>query len=202
MVQWVNPYLSDHFTATTTRIITVTSKWARWRLQSPTSRFISQPYFQAQIKENIKPSRHWPLYGDSTGHWWIPLTKDQKREKCFHLMTSSWSRDTNHTNSITFTKTKQTITNPRVYYGDYYVIVELSFEQIISGDLVHEVLPWLYFKSQLTSSGVFGLSFLKLADVVKSPFTETISSRGRLFHTKRGVDGSIRSWCVQSFHPD
>ena len=33
---------------------------------------------QAQIKENIKAPRHWPLCGEVTG------------TKCFHLMTSSW----------------------------------------------------------------------------------------------------------------
>ena len=34
-------------------------------------------------------SRHWPLWGEFTGDRWIPRTKDQKRGKCFHLMTSS-----------------------------------------------------------------------------------------------------------------
>ena len=43
--------------------ITVTSKWARWRLKSTASRLFTQPYIQAQIKENIKAPRHWPL-------WW------------------------------------------------------------------------------------------------------------------------------------
>ena len=32
---------------------------------------------QAHIKENIKDPRHWSLWGDSTGHRWIPLTKGQ-----------------------------------------------------------------------------------------------------------------------------
>ena len=31
--------------------ITVTSKWARWRLKSPASRLFIQPFIQAQIKE-------------------------------------------------------------------------------------------------------------------------------------------------------
>ena len=52
--------------------------------QSPASRLY------AQFKENIKASRHWPLWGESTRHRWIPLTKGQRRGKCFHLMTSSW----------------------------------------------------------------------------------------------------------------
>ena len=43
----------------------------------------------AQIKENIKALRHWPLGGESTGHRWIPLTKDQLTGKSFHWMTSS-----------------------------------------------------------------------------------------------------------------
>ena len=32
---------------------------------------------QAEIKENIKAHRHWPLWEESTGHRWIPLTKGQ-----------------------------------------------------------------------------------------------------------------------------
>ena len=38
---------------------------------------IVQPFVQAQIKENIKAPRHWPLWGESTGDRRIPLTKDQ-----------------------------------------------------------------------------------------------------------------------------
>ena len=41
--------------------ITVTSSWARWRLKSPASRLFAQPFVQAQIKENIKCPRDWPL---------------------------------------------------------------------------------------------------------------------------------------------
>ena len=47
-------------------------------------------FVQVRIKENIKALRHWPLWGESTGVRWIPLTKSQQRRKCFHLMTSSW----------------------------------------------------------------------------------------------------------------
>ena len=35
----------------------------------------AQPFVQAQIKENIKAPHHWPLWGESTGHLCIPLTK-------------------------------------------------------------------------------------------------------------------------------
>ena len=44
-----------------------------------------------QIKENTKALCHWPLWGESTGDRWIPLTMDQWCKKCFHLMTSSWT---------------------------------------------------------------------------------------------------------------
>ena len=33
--------------------------------------------FKAQIKENIKAPRHWPLWGKFTGDRWIPRTKGQ-----------------------------------------------------------------------------------------------------------------------------
>ena len=34
-------------------------------------------FIQAQIKENIKAPRRWPLWGEFTGDWWIPRTKGQ-----------------------------------------------------------------------------------------------------------------------------
>ena len=61
----------------------------RWRLKSPALRLFTQPLIQAQIKENIKAPRHWPLWGEFTGDRWIPRTKGQWRGKCFHLVTSS-----------------------------------------------------------------------------------------------------------------
>ena len=33
--------------------------------------------YQAQIKENIKAPRHWPLWGEFTGDRWIPRTNGQ-----------------------------------------------------------------------------------------------------------------------------
>ena len=53
--------------------ITVTSQWARWRLKSPASWVFTQLFIQAQIKENIKAPRHWPLCGPR----WIPRTNGQ-----------------------------------------------------------------------------------------------------------------------------
>ena len=49
-------------------------------LKSPASRLFTQPFIQAQIKENIKAPRHWPLWGESIGgpvnspHKW-PVTR-------------------------------------------------------------------------------------------------------------------------------
>ena len=36
-----------------------------------------KPFVYAQIKENIKAPRHWPLWGLFTGDRWIPRTKGQ-----------------------------------------------------------------------------------------------------------------------------
>ena len=38
---------------------------------------------QAQITENLKAPRHWPLWGESTDNCWIPLTKGQITRKMF-----------------------------------------------------------------------------------------------------------------------
>ena len=57
--------------------ITVTSQWTRWRLKSPASPLFTQSFIQAQIKENIKALRHWPLCEEFTGDWWIPRINGQ-----------------------------------------------------------------------------------------------------------------------------
>ena len=36
---------------------------------------VDEAFVQAQTKENIKAPRYWPLWGESTGNRWIPLTK-------------------------------------------------------------------------------------------------------------------------------
>ena len=41
-------------------------------LKSPASRLFTQPFIQAQIKENIKAPRHRPLCGEFTGSRWFP----------------------------------------------------------------------------------------------------------------------------------
>ena len=38
---------------------------------------IDQLFVQAQIKENIKDSRQWPLWGEFTDDRWIPRTNGQ-----------------------------------------------------------------------------------------------------------------------------
>ena len=58
--------------------------------QSPASRLFTQPFIQAQIKENIKAPRHWPWCGEITGDRWIPRTNGQLRGTCFHSMRFSW----------------------------------------------------------------------------------------------------------------
>ena len=60
------------------------------RINAFESWILNQPLIQVQIKVNIKAPRHWPLWREFTGDRWIPRTKDQLREKWFHLMTSSW----------------------------------------------------------------------------------------------------------------
>ena len=59
--------------------ITMTPQWARWRLKSPASPLFTQPFIGAQIKENIKAPRQWPLCGEFTGDRWIPRTNGQLR---------------------------------------------------------------------------------------------------------------------------
>ena len=39
--------------------------------------YFTQPFIQAQMKENIKAPRHWPLWGEFTCDRSIPHTKSQ-----------------------------------------------------------------------------------------------------------------------------
>ena len=54
--------------------ITMTSYWARWRLKSPASRVLTEPFIHTEIKENINAPRQWPLCGEFTGERLIPYT--------------------------------------------------------------------------------------------------------------------------------
>ena len=71
--------------------IAVKSWRAQWRIKSPAYRSFT-PVVQAQIKENIKALRHWPLLGELTGDRWIPYTKGQWRRNCFPFDGVSFSR--------------------------------------------------------------------------------------------------------------
>ena len=73
--------------------LTISLQWRQNGHDSVSNHSLTVVYstvIQAQIKENIKAPRHWPLCGEFTCHRWIPRTKGQLREKYFHLMTSSW----------------------------------------------------------------------------------------------------------------
>ena len=57
----------------------------RWEYHSKSSsRLFTQPFVQAQIKENTKAPRHWPLWGKFNSPHKEPVTR-----KCFHLMAPS-----------------------------------------------------------------------------------------------------------------
>ena len=60
--------------------ITMTSQWAWWRLRSPASRLFTQPFIRAQIKENFKVPRHWPLCGEYTGTGEFPHKRPVTRK--------------------------------------------------------------------------------------------------------------------------
>ena len=60
--------------------IIMTSWWARWRFKLLASRLFTQSFIQAQIKQNIKAPRHWPLCGEFTGDRWIPAQRASNAE--------------------------------------------------------------------------------------------------------------------------
>ena len=64
-------------------------------IMKASSRWFIQRIVQAEIKEDIKAACHWPLWWESTGDRWIPLTKGQWCGKKFHLM-KSWEGGKEH----------------------------------------------------------------------------------------------------------
>ena len=58
----------------------MTSQWPRRRLKSPASRLFTQSFIRAQIKENIKTLRHWPLCGEFTGTGEFPAQRPVTRK--------------------------------------------------------------------------------------------------------------------------
>ena len=63
---------------------------SRWRLKLPASPLFAQPFVHEQIKENIKASHHWHLWGESTGDRWFPSQRASNGEYvsiwCRHLV--------------------------------------------------------------------------------------------------------------------
>ena len=94
--------LCTHF-AHASVVTTMTSLWALWRLKSPASQLFTQRFIQAQIKENIKASRHWPLWWEFTGDRWMvnsPLKGPETRKMLPYddvIMVIYWMIDFSHT---------------------------------------------------------------------------------------------------------
>ena len=69
-------------------------KWNIWTLISgyhPLSRGSTWVWFNYRCKHvMLALPCHWPLWGEFTDDRWIPYTKSQWREKCLHLMTTSF----------------------------------------------------------------------------------------------------------------
>ena len=80
---WITVYIFDIFTL-------------HWRLNEHHD-VSNRRYFDflrihlfRRTSKKLKAPRHWPLWGESNGKLWIPLTKSQYRGKCFHSMTPLW----------------------------------------------------------------------------------------------------------------
>ena len=95
-------------------------------------------------QRNIKVPRHWPLWGESTIYWWIPLTKGQSREKWFHLMTSSWVKSS----VITEARCRVSIMNSSKESWAYSLIVNTLYfnkynYEFLGWDFINDCLiPW------------------------------------------------------------
>ena len=133
-------------------VITVTSWWARLRLESPASPLFTQPVIRVQIKENIKAPRQWPLCGKFTGDRWIPCTNGQQRGKCTHFMTSSWLQNCLRSirkllRIISFVKSEMSRTRSRKRHLYSAKSSQCKFHAycIILNDTISEFLSYIFF---------------------------------------------------------
>ena len=79
--------------------ITVTSQWARRCLKSPASPLFTQPFIQAQIKENIKAPRHWPLCWEFTGEFPAQMASNAENVSIWwrhHELVRWWRQGSRH----------------------------------------------------------------------------------------------------------
>ena len=85
--------------------ITLTSKWAWWRHRSPASILFTHQFVQAQIKENIKAPRHWPLWEEFTGAGEFPAQKASNAEN----VSICWRHHGFHKNIFPLPRTSQVL---------------------------------------------------------------------------------------------
>ena len=94
-------------------------------LMSPVWRLFTQSSIQAQIKENIKAPRHWPLCGEFTGDRWIQRINGHLRGKCFHLMTSLWASKSGM--NYLWLNCPLWVTNPKSQCHSYWIYKSVSW---------------------------------------------------------------------------
>ena len=78
--------------------ITVTSELVQWRLKSSASRLFTQPFIQAQIKENFKVPRHCPLCG-VTGELPAQMASNAENVSIWWRHRAPWWQSWHHKNS-------------------------------------------------------------------------------------------------------
>ena len=109
----------------------------------------TQRYIQAQLKENIKAPRHWPLCVEFTGDRWFHRTKGQWRGKGFHLLTSSWTQETSNSVWLLLCNRKpsriSTIASDYVTMDTWlFVAFDVLFYDFISDPILyrrHHIMP-------------------------------------------------------------
>ena len=63
--------------ATVMESLFLTIQWRHNERDGVSNHRCLEPFVQAQIKENIEASSHWPLRREFTGYRWIPRSKGQ-----------------------------------------------------------------------------------------------------------------------------
>ena len=69
------------------------------------SQILAQPIVKAQIKENFKAPRQWPLWEESTDDWWIAIILNDVSTEClisfFFGAVRQWPVDSPHKGPVT-----------------------------------------------------------------------------------------------------
>ena len=111
--------------------------------QLPAFRLFPQPLVQAQIKENIKAPRHWPLCGEFTGDRWIPAQRTSNAEN----VAIWWRHHETTGNMMSHSRWHKIVLSPFqiTHPSDRNIPLNIKYDHVWFGCVLFCVGDWMWF---------------------------------------------------------